>query len=126
MGTKQAILLKQCKQNIINGHSSHYESTSKYYFFGNRGNYDMINYSSIIKCVPKKYIGNNRMIISKQDSEYLESFTSKELNMAKEGLCKVIPSISNYISPTLSVAYNIQHDIGYYNMKQMKSSNWSL
>ena len=47
--------IKRCKPNIITARTSHYGSTGLYYSYGNRGNYQMMNNSSITQYAHKKY-----------------------------------------------------------------------
>lgn len=50
----------------------------------------------------------NSITAARIDVEYLENVSSRDLDCGIKNICKVIPNLSNYISPSLNVAYNLQ------------------
>ena len=52
-GNYKVKLLHSAKRNIITGHSTHYGSKGKYYSFGNRANYAMVDNSTITQYTPR-------------------------------------------------------------------------
>ena len=83
-GKQQVTMLKQCKENVIHGHSSYFGSTGCYYSFGNRSSYGMIDKSTITQYTNKKHkgkkIGKVKTYLSQVDALYMESIASKQLN----------------------------------------------
>ena len=73
-GIDEANFLKKCKQNIIKGNSSHFGSTGKYYSFGNRANYALIDNSSVTQYVSKKFKSDVKTKVAQLDAEYMEFF----------------------------------------------------
>ena len=57
--------LKRCKENIINENSTHHGSSGKYYSFGNKANYAIIEKSSVSQYVSKPYKNDGRNTKSK-------------------------------------------------------------
>ena len=110
----------------MKGHSSPFGSVGNYFSFGNRANYGIVNNSSVTQYVCKKYSAANSTIAAKTDSEYLEAMSSRELDNGITNLCKVIPTLRYYISPTLSVAHNLQQEIGDCNIRKMKHSDTGI
>ena len=119
-------IVKECKTNVIKGNSSHHGSSGNYFSFGNRANYGKINNSSITQYVPKKYMSVNQSIISMHDAELMEKIVGRELELSIMYLSKLIPKLNLYIAPVISVANEIQHDIGNCNIKEMECSNSGL
>ena len=117
-GKKDSIFLKRCKQNIISCHSTHYGSTGKYYSFGNRANFGLINNSSITQYVPKKYKNLDRMDISKENAAIMDDMSSDELIMGIKGLQSILPTIHKFIAPIINVTNGIQDNIGDLNIKK--------
>ena len=125
-GKSEAKLLKKSKHNVMKGHSSHFGSTGDYYSFGNRANYGMINNSSVTQYVSKKYTSGKKTLVAKKDAEHIERMGSRDIDCGIKNLCTVIPNLIDYISPTLNVAYNLQKDIGDFNLKKMEHSETGL
>ena len=119
-------MVKECKTNIIKGNSSHHGSSGNYFSFGNRANYGVINTSSITQYIPKKYRSVNRSITSMHDAELIEKIVGRELELSITYLSKIIPKLNLYIAPVLSVANEIQKDIGDCNIKEMECSSSGL
>ena len=106
-GGNEAKLLASSKRNIITGHSTHFGSKGKYYSFGNRPNYAMINNSSITQYTSKKYPTVKKSNVAQNDAEYLNKMSCRELKLAVQSISKLIPNIRKYIAPTITVAHNL-------------------
>ena len=53
-GKKESLLLKMCKRDVMNVTNSHHGSTGKYYSFGNRAKYRIMEQSSVTQYIHKK------------------------------------------------------------------------
>lgn len=110
----------------MKGHSSHFGSTGTYYSFCNRANFSMVNNSSATQHVSKKYTAENSTHVAKTDADYIERLESRDIDCGIKNLCKAIPNLINYISPTLDDVYKIQKEIEDCNLKKMQHSETSL
>ena len=106
-GPNDAINVKKCKTNIITGHSTHFGSTGKYYSFGNRANYGMIDKSSITQFVHKKYKKLSSNITAEQQSQVMEELLANDLNNGVMSLVSMLPNLKQYIAPSLNVAFQV-------------------
>ena len=115
--------LMQCKPNIITkGGSNHFDSRGYIYSFGNKGSYGMINNSSVDMYATRKFKDKLKM---EQTIESANDINNKCATAITEGISclkKIIPNISNLISPIIQVAYNMQNKIGSVNLKKITTS----
>ena len=125
-GDNEEKLLSSAKRNIITGHSSHYGSKGKYYSFGNRANYAIIDNSSITQYTSKKYSGIKKSNVAQQDAEYLDKMCCRELQLAVQSISKLIPNIRKYIAPTITAAHTLQSEYGDCKLEQMWCSKEGL
>ena len=116
-GLNDAVNIKKCKTNIITGHSTHFGSTGKYYSFGNRANYGMIDKSSITQYVLKKYNKLSSMITAEQQSQVMEELLANDLYNGVMSLVSIVPNLKQYIAPSLNIAFQLQQNIGDCNLK---------
>ena len=119
-GPNDALNINKCKTNIITGHSTHFGSTGKYYSFGNRANYGMIDKSSITQFVLKKYNKLSSMKTAEQQSQEMEQLLANDLYNGVTSLVSIMPNLKQYIAPSLNTAFQLQHDIGDCNLKATK------
>ena len=125
-GSHQAKFLKVTKNNIMDCHSSHFGSTGSYYSFGNRGNYGMIDGSSVASYATKSYKNERRNTLTKINADVLEEMAACELISAVNGMSKIIHNIKNFIAPTLNVAYQSQKVLGEFNMRKVSISECGM
>ena len=76
--------IKQSKTNIIKGSTFHFESEEQYYSYGNKGNYGLVNGSSIGTYGNKKFV----KVISSEKS----AFSGKLM----EELCQIYACSINH------------------------------
>ena len=100
----------------MKGASSHHGSEGKYYSFGARANYGIIEKSTLTQFVPKKFKSITRMMVSTMDAPYMEKMAARELMQSIMYLSKLVPKLHLYISPTLSVVHDLQDEIGECNI----------
>ena len=122
-GRKEFDILNMCKTSVINGHSSHHGSLGKYYSFGNRANYGMIENSSITQYVSKKYSSTSKTQDAEENANVIMLMSLKELQYSVTQLSKIIPNVANYISPSLDVIYKLQNEVGDLNFKAIDKDN---
>ena len=125
-GKEKTGVVRYCKSNIIKGNSSHHGSSGNYFSFGNRANYGLLNRSSVTQYVPKKYRSNKASKASQLDAEFMEKIVGRELELGILYLSTIIPNLKLYIAPVLSVANQIQNDIGSCNIKELECSSSGL
>ena len=125
-GQKDAVEIKKWKNNIISKHSTHFGSTGNYYSFGNRANYGMIDQSSLTQFVHKKFKSLTKMKTARNKAEMFENLLGDDLKLGVESLVSVLPTIKEYICPTLNIAYNLQADVGDCNLQTTAVSNVGL
>ena len=125
-GSHQANFCHATKDNLIDANSSHFGSKGKYYSFGNRGNYDMVDDSTVTLYVSKKYKNELRSKLAVMNADVLEEMAGAELQSAVNDMKKVLPNVTNFIAPTLNTAFQIQNVIGNYNMNKVSISECGL
>jgi len=125
-GKEKTHVVRDCKSNIIKGNSSHFGSSGKYFSFGNRANYGLIENSSITQYAPKKFGSIKASLTSELDASFMEKIVGRELELGILYLSTIIPNLKLYIAPVLSVANQIQNDIGSCNIKELECSSSGL
>ena len=73
-GAHQANFYNATKTNLIDDKTIHFGSKDEYYAFGNRGNYDLIDYLSISLYVLKKYNNGMRNSLANFNADILQKF----------------------------------------------------
>lgn len=100
--------LKYSKNNILkSSKSKHFDSTGEYYYFRNKGNFSIINNSSVGIYATKYYINTNSNINmkAKKIAEEKESFSANEVDKAVNKLNGVVPNLNKLLSPVFDVAF---------------------
>ena len=125
-GSHQANFCKATKDNLIATNSSHFGSKGQYYSFGNRGNYGMIDDSSVALYVSKKYKNDMKHKLATMNADVLEEMAGSELESAMKDMKSVIPNLTDFIAPTLKTAFQIQQVIGDINMNKVNISDCGM
>ena len=76
---KDAINIKSCKNNSISAHSNHFSSTGEYFSFSNRGNYGLINNSSVAQFADKKFKSKNKTKQASKEANDMDLLISNDL-----------------------------------------------
>ena len=100
--------IHQSKTNIIKGSSSHFGSEVKYYSYGNKGNYRMINGSLVGQYANKKFV---KAISSEKcifNAKLMEELAAQEIATCNDILCKVIPNFKMLLAPVITTGFNLQ------------------
>ena len=101
-------------------HADHFGSTGSCYSFGNRGNYGMVDGSSVVPSYAAKIHKHERTNgLSKINAAILEDMAACELIAAVNDLNQIIPNIKGFIVPTLHMAYHTQKVVGEFNMEKV-------
>ena len=100
-GSHQANFCKATKDNLIDTNSSHFGSKGKYYSFGNRGNYDMIDDSTVTLYVSKNYKNDMKYKLATMNADVLEEMAGSELKSAVNDMKTFLPNVTDLIAPTL-------------------------
>ena len=108
--------LKVCKNNIMKGNATHHGSSGKYYSFGNKANYAIVQKSSVAQYVCKPFKNDERKKKSKVQSISYEELCAHELCAGVQSLSNMIPNIRSLIAPVLTVAYYQQESMGDINI----------
>ena len=104
----------------MDSQSSHHVLTGSYYSFGNRGNYGMKDGSSVAASyATKKYKNETRNSLSKVNADILEEMAACELIAAVNGMSDTVHNVSDFIAPTLNIAFDTQQVVGDFNMKKV-------
>ena len=120
---KDVAKLKQCKSNIITARTSHFGSTGLYFSYGNRGNYGMVNNSSVTQYAHKKFKNQQKSQKSFDTAHTFDLLSAIDLKQGVTSLTSVIPSLKDHIAPTLNVIHNLQCSNLDLNMKQTSVSD---
>ena len=105
------IALRRSKRSVIDAHNNHHGSTGYHFSFGNKGNYGMIDQSSIAQYATKKGIDDNK----KLRCMIIEELIGRELRDGIERIGQILPNISAGILPVLKVANDLQTFVGDIN-----------
>ena len=114
-------LVRQSKNNLMAGMASHFESEGKYYSFGNKGSYGMINNSSVGQYANRKYKDESKMINSNINATIIEEMVTNKLEAGIDGIAKTIPNMRKLITPVINVAHHEQLKKGDINLSKVPS-----
>ena len=78
-GKKESLLLKMCKHSVMNVTNSYHGSIGKYYSFGNRANYRIMEQSSVTQYIHKKFPNQKLNSLSIKRSNMLYKISSLEI-----------------------------------------------
>ena len=64
--------------------------------------------------------------VAQMDAQYLEKMCCRELQIAVNGISKLIPNIRKYLAPTITAAHSLQSKYGDCKLEQMHCSTEGL
>ena len=105
------------KPNILTGHTTHFESTGKYYSYGNKGAFGIKNNSSVGQYVHKK---------SSINASIIEEMVAAEVKVGVKDLSNVVPRIKSLITHVLNTAFNHQAENRNINLNKVSASEYGL
>ena len=118
-----AAKLKFAKNNVLmSSKGKHFDSTGEYYSFGNKGNFGMVNNSSIGIYCSKLYRNIENQKKAKVIAEEMEKLSATEVGYGVMKLSAIIPNIHKLLSPVVDVAFNMQAEHGDVNLQQVETS----
>ena len=115
--------LTTSKQNIITKKKNHNGSEGKYFSYGNKANFEIINHSSVSQYAYKLFKDDEKSTASHLKNNAIECICSHELGVAMDSLSGRLHNLRDLISPILDVAYSEQKHKGYINLKKVQSSD---
>ena len=118
--------MKESKPNIIGGSLEHFGSEGHYYSYGNKGNFGIVDGSSVGQYVNKKYKNATRTTKALILADLLEEMAAREFAIGIDGLCKVVPKLKSLIAPIITQGYDLQDKKGMVNLKQIPASKSGL
>lgn len=104
--------MKASTNSVITKKNNHNESSGYYYSYGNRGNFGIVDGSSIGQYT-YKCLGNNlKTTLFHIRDTAVEHIYSHELRSGIDSPATRIPNIKKLISPIVDTAYNRQNSKG--------------
>ena len=102
-------MIKQSKSNSIGGNVTHFGSEGIYYTYGNKGNYGMVNNSSVVKYKNSSYVKSPLKIeIPHFNAVMMEEMVSNEVGAGITGTTRIITDIRKLISPIINTNFSLQ------------------
>ena len=89
-GKEHYIAIKQSKPNIIGSNMGHFGSEGHYYSHGNKGNFGIVDGSSVGQYVIKPYKKESPTALAKEGAKVIEEMATQELGVGIDGLSKLI------------------------------------
>ena len=115
--------LKYSKNDILkSSNAKHFDSSGEYYSFGNKGNFGIVNNSSVGICASKSYKSINNKAKAKKTADKMESSTANEVDKSVTNLSGIVPNLHKLLSPVLNVDYNIRATHGDFNFKKVQTT----
>lgn len=114
--------IKTSKNNVITKKNNHNGSSGFYYSYGNRGNFGMIDGSSVGQYSHKKFKNDNKTTTAHVIDSLVDKISSHELGAGIDSLSHRIPNINDLISPILDAAYHRQSHKGTVNLKRVEAA----
>ena len=124
--TKDVTMLKRCKNNIITARTSHFGSTGLYFSFGNRGNFGMINNSSVTQYAHKKHRDDLKTHKLSRHANNFDMLSALDMKQGVSSLASLIPTLKEHIAPMLNVIHNLQSHSFDLNMKRTSLSDHGM
>ena len=97
-GKEYYAALRYAKYNTATGTTKHFESAGYVCSYGNKGNYGMIDNSSVAQ-----YVHKNISIKGELKAKRIDIMCSKEITMGIDNVCTIIPTMRGLIVPILDV-----------------------
>ena len=120
-GKDEYMSVNKVKSNTIKNENQHFGSEGKVYSFGNRGNFGMINDSSVTQYAIKSKTPNGYFCAAA-----IENMAAEEICLGINDLENILPTIRGLIAPILDVCYDYQSEIGNINLKKVPTSDDGL
>ena len=114
--------MKASKNNIITKENNCNSSAGHYYSYGNRGNFGMVNGSSVGQYTYKRFKSDMKTISSHIRDTAVQCISSHELGAGIDSLATRLPNIRNLISPIVDEAYVRQEQKVDINLKKVDST----
>ena len=112
-----AAKLKFAKNNVLmSSKGKHFDSTGEYYSFGNKGNFGMVNNSSVGIYCSKLYKNIEKQKKATIIADQMEKSSATEVGYGVMKLSAIIPNIHKLLSPVVDVAFDMQADHGDVNL----------
>ena len=120
-------MMKQSKSDLIGGNATYFSSEGMYYSYGNKGNYDMVNNSSVVKYPNRSYVKNPlKTELSHFNAVMMEEMVSNELSAGLIGMFRIIPNIRTLITPIMNTTFSLQEEKIDVDLKKVPSSEDGL
>jgi len=103
--------------NIMTLSNKHHQSTGHYFSWGNRGNYGMLENSSVGGYACKR--GDK----AKMNSEFIEFMMNTELISSIKKMKKILSILPSVVAPVIRVAHELQSTVGDINIQKPYGAN---
>ena len=114
------------KNNVIKKKNNHHQSLGGFYSYGNRGNFGMVNGSSVGQYSHKKFKDDLKSMTSQIRDQAIECITCHEFASGVKTLATRVRNVKALISPIIDVAYLEQEKRGSINLKKTESAELGL
>ena len=85
---------------ILTGNTTHFDSTDKHYSYGNKGNFGIINNTSI-----GQYMNKKKSLNAQMNASVIETMSSTDIEVGINDLSQIIPLIRLLIAPVLNAEF---------------------
>ena len=86
-GIEEYNIMKSSKRSVITKKNNHNESTGKYYSYGNKGSFDLVDGSSVSQYTYRKYKDDVKNCLSATKDILMQQIASRELSVAVDDMC---------------------------------------
>lgn len=97
--------IESSKTNRSNANMGHFGSDGRSFSYGNKGNFVMVDGSSVSQCVNIKFTTESRSTKSVFNSKLIEEMATQEIGIGLDRLCKIIPNTNALIAPIITTWY---------------------
>ena len=99
-GNDHYAAVNSSKPNILSGNSNFFESRGKYYYYGNKGEFGMVDTTSV-----GQYMMKNTSIAAQLNAATIKEMAIAEIDVDIDDLSCVIPLVISLIAPVLNTAF---------------------
>ena len=125
-GEEHYNVIKKSKPNIIGASMGHFGSEGNYYSYGNKGNFGIVDGSSVGQYVVKSFKKESSKLTAKEGAKVIEEMAARDLGIGIDSLVKLIPKLKSLIAPVINTGFNLQGEKGNVNLKCVPASESGL
>ena len=125
-GQDHCNIVKASKRSVITSKITHNNSTGLYYSYGNKGNFGLINDSSVSQYTYKKYKSEWRNEMSHSSNNFMQQLSAEDLLNGLLDMSVVLPAVGKVVSPIIDAAFEMQKVKGNIELSQVPGSSEGL